>query len=317
MTGMRAVAEAAVQVLSAQVAAYRDDPAAEMAAMWRTTGEQGWHLLAVPETAGGMGGDLADLAAVVRAVSAAGLSAPLPELHAGLFGMLAAGLDPAAALDGRIGVALPRGAEIAVPWGRHLDAAVLAGTTLPCADLRPAVNLAHEPVDTLAGAAAGTTPDPVVNRWRILHAARLVGAAEGAARRTAAYAATREQFGRPIARFQAVAALVAEAHAQAVLAAAALDAALVAADDDPVTVPAGLATAARAAGVVARCAHQVHGAIGVTRELGLERLTRRLWAWRDLPTEHELEAGIGRAVRAGGEPLAWSAGPEFDVGSSG
>ncbi|MEV7232265.1 MULTISPECIES: acyl-CoA dehydrogenase family protein [Polymorphospora] len=314
---MRAVAEAAVQVLAARAAPHRDEPAAEMAAMWRTTGEQGWHLLAVPEGDGGMGGDLADLADVVRAISAAGLSAPLPELHTGVFGTLAAGRDPAAALAGRIGVALPRGAEVAVPWGRHLDAAVVAGTTVACADLRPAVNLAHEPVDTLARPAPDGGPDPTGTRWRLLHAARLVGAAEGAARRTAAYAATREQFGRPIARFQAVAALVAEAHAQTVLAAAALDAALAAADDGAVTVPAALATAARAAGVVARCAHQVHGAIGVTRELGLERLTRRLWAWRDLPTEHELEDGIGRVVRAGGEALAWSAGPEIDVRSGG
>jgi acyl-CoA dehydrogenase len=28
-------------------------------------------------------------------------------------------------------------------------------------------------------------------------------------------------------------------------------------------------------------AHQVHGAIGITREYSLQYFTRRLWAWRD------------------------------------
>jgi acyl-CoA dehydrogenase len=33
--------------------------------------------------------------------------------------------------------------------------------------------------------------------------------------------------------------------------------------------------------VVARLAHQVHGAIGFTQEHKLHHLTRRLWSWRD------------------------------------
>src|SRR4029450_6735743 len=40
--------------------------------------------------------------------------------------------------------------------------------------------------------------------------------------------------------------------------------------------------------VVARLAHQVHGAIGFTQEYRLHHLTRGLWAWGD-------EAGPGRA----------------------
>ncbi len=33
--------------------------------------------------------------------------------------------------------------------------------------------------------------------------------------------------------------------------------------------------------VVARLAHQVHGAIGFTQEHRLHHLTRRCWSWRD------------------------------------
>jgi alkylation response protein AidB-like acyl-CoA dehydrogenase len=39
--------------------------------------------------------------------------------------------------------------------------------------------------------------------------------------------------------------------------------------------------AGRAAHTVSAQAHQVHGAIGVTREYSLSIMTRRLWAWRD------------------------------------
>jgi len=36
-----------------------------------------------------------------------------------------------------------------------------------------------------------------------------------------------------------------------------------------------------AAGLCADLAHQVHGAMGFTREHSLHRFTRRLYAWRD------------------------------------
>ncbi|MBU2663933.1 acyl-CoA/acyl-ACP dehydrogenase [Actinoplanes bogorensis] len=248
------VEEAAVKVLGAAV---------DMRDAARITLDQGWHLLGVPESEGGMGGTLADVAGVVRAISAAGLSSPLPELHAP--------------------VVLAVANRVVVPWGDGEE------------------NIAGEPYAVLASGSPST--GATLTRWRILHAARLVGGCQGAASRTAAYAATRAQFGRPIARFQAVSALVAEAHAQSVLAAAGLEAALADPGNDFVAI-AALATASRAGGVVARVAHQVHGAIGITRELGLERLTRRLWAWRDLPGEAELEPLLGLL----GEQRAWTLG---------
>jgi acyl-CoA dehydrogenase len=45
-------------------------------------------------------------------------------------------------------------------------------------------------------------------------------------------------------------------------------------------VRAGSVIAAAAAADGARVAHQAHGAMGMTREYPLQRLTRRLWSWR-------------------------------------
>ncbi|QLQ36573.1 acyl-CoA dehydrogenase family protein [Micromonospora robiginosa] len=272
--------------------------ASDMGAVWRVAVEQQWHLLAVAEADGGYGGSLTDLADVVRALAGAGLSTPIPELYAGATG-------------GAVGVALPVGnGETLVPWGRWCaDVLVLDGgdTVVPVRGARERENLAHEPVDELTVPGAGEGAGQALARWRVLHTARLVGGAVAGARRTAAYAGTRVQFGRPIARFQAVAALVAEAHAQSVLAAAGLERALADVDDDA-SVLSGHAVAARAAGAVARIAHQVHGAIGVTQELGLEQLTRRLWAWRDLwQTEFEIERLLAAGVAGQGEGYFWSA----------
>ena len=72
---------------------------------------------------------------------------------------------------------------------------------------------------------------------------------------------------------------------------------------------------AEAAGQVAAAAHQVHGAMGVTREHPLHHATRRLWAWRDewAPSRH----WAGRLVRAlgdepGDDPLWKSTGTDMD-----
>src|SRR5438270_246299 len=59
--------------------------------------------------------------------------------------------------------------------------------------------------------------------------------------------------------------------------------------------------AGRAAITATRAAHQVHGAVGVTRAHPLSVQTRRLWAWRCEYGDEQLWAEIlGDAVRHGG-----------------
>jgi acyl-CoA dehydrogenase len=102
------------------------------------------------------------------------------------------------------------------------------------------------------------------------------------------HAAHREQFGRPIARLQAVGQELAAAGAEvAAVRAATLAAARTAdragfgAEETFVAVAAAKIRAGMAATELARIAHQVHGAAGLVHGQRLATLTARLWAWRD------------------------------------
>jgi alkylation response protein AidB-like acyl-CoA dehydrogenase len=89
-----------------------------------------------------------------------------------------------------------------------------------------------------------------------------------------------------------------------------LDAALAVAFARPghATAAAARAVAAACAGAVATGAHQLHGAIGVTQEYPLHRLTRRLWAWRDEDgSQRRWEETVGAEVLLGdGDDGLWS-----------
>ena len=84
----------------------------------------------------------------------------------------------------------------------------------------------------------------------------------------------RQQFGRPISAFQAV------AHGAARLAtlaqAATWSARLACMSTDPSDTAAAKGWISAASAEVAALAHQLHGAIGFTEEYGLQRLSKRL-----------------------------------------
>ena len=114
------------------------------------------------------------------------------------------------------------------------------------------------------------------------HAAMLSGAMARVLEMTLSFCNEREQFGRPIGKFQAVQQQVS---VMAEHAAAASVAAAAAFDVDglwPSVQGAAIAKAraSEAAYVVASIAHALHGAIGMTEELDLQIWTRRLHAWR-------------------------------------
>jgi acyl-CoA dehydrogenase len=128
---------------------------------------------------------------------------------------------------------------------------------------------------------------------------------------TVQYAGERHQFGRPLSKFQAIQQGLAEMAGEVVAVNAVTDAAVQAVERGENVVLAAAAAKVRAGAaveVVARMAHQVHGAIGFTDEHKLHHLTRRLWSWRDeAGTELHWSRVLGAGLVARGGDGLWAA----------
>lgn len=214
-----------------------------------------------------------------------------------------------------------------VPYGRHAASVLVSavgreGPVLCLVDeggwtSGPSSNMAGEPRDDLFFETS-VRPDSIVARGDAAEVLMAVGAAartvqmagalERALDETVTYARDRVQFGRPIAKFQAIqqniaffAATVAAAGAAADLAAEAL-----VHDIDVAAIAAAKSRVGEAAGTGASIAHQVHGAIGFTYEHPLHLATRKLWAWRDeFGNESWWNRLLGERLIAGGGDRLW------------
>ncbi|MEY2927582.1 MAG: hypothetical protein RL367_2059 [Pseudomonadota bacterium] len=113
----------------------------------------------------------------------------------------------------------------------------------------------------------------------LLNAARITGAIRWVFERTAAYATQRVQFGKPLGKQQAVQQMLALLADHMLAATAITDAA--AADPSPRLIAATRARLGEASDCAIEVGHQVHGAIGFTRDYALNYRTRNLMAWRD------------------------------------
>ncbi|WP_349826944.1 acyl-CoA dehydrogenase family protein [Brevibacterium litoralis] len=150
----------------------------------------------------------------------------------------------------------------------------------------------------------------------LLDSAVLLGASESALALTIEHVTTREQFGQPLARIPAVQTWIARMRVQTDLAGLALERAVEACGP---AITSGIVTerevsaahvakvvTAQAGGLVAAQSHQLHGAIGITAEYPLHRLTQLIWATRDTGiSEHQGLVELGRAALGGGEEYVW------------
>ncbi|MEV4580412.1 acyl-CoA dehydrogenase family protein [Nonomuraea jabiensis] len=283
---------------------------------WKELCEGGFHLVGVPEAVGGSGGSLSELAVVVDVAAFHAVPVPVAETaflagwllaRAGLSvpeGLAVASLDEARGhwQDG----VLRLSGRLRVPWARHAGHVV---TMVRCgeenvvalipgdagAELVTAENLAGEPRDLLvlegaeaaasAAAPPGLDTDALLMRGALARSVQLAAAARAVLVSARHYVTEREQFGRPLARFQAVqqhlAALAAEITAMQVSAEAAVAAVEHEDADAEVAVAAAKATTSAGARQVAAIGHQLHGALGYSSEHHLGAVTTRLWAWRD------------------------------------
>jgi acyl-CoA dehydrogenase len=146
----------------------------------------------------------------------------------------------------------------------------------------------------------------------LTRAVMMAGGLERALALSLDYVSEREQFGRPISKFQAIQHHMAVMAAETAAAICAADAGLAGIGTDRFTeeVAAAKARIGEAVGVVAELAHQVHGAMGYTHEHQLHHTTRRLWAWRDeygaeQIWQQQLGASLARRVAQQGGDALW------------
>jgi len=300
--------------------------------LWKALQQTGFSDVPIPEGLGGAGGTVADAVELLRAAGAH--AAPVPLAEAGLVGgwlLASAGLT----LPKGVRTVLPLDVTLrldddrlfgnapAVAWGHRAEHVVglVDGVVLlapgPAAQSGPpvsrGVNLADEPRDTItfdgtpvtarADAPAGVSEQSLRERTALGRAALMAGAVSAIAAMTLRYSDQREQFGRPIGRFQAVQAHLVTIHQQAAVVASAIDGAVAAVElgRGGFEIACAKILADRAAQLATAAAHQTHGAIGMTKEYPLHYLTRRLWAWRDEAGGHQRWANrLGAALVAQG-----------------
>jgi acyl-CoA dehydrogenase len=307
--------------------------------LWAALADAGLTGVGLPEEAGGSGGELADAVAVVATLTAGAAAVPVAEQllvagpalvaadveHTSFDEPLSIALAPvvtAEASDDGDGPGrfLLTGTATDVPWAgvasrvavltappAGLDGALLARVDVSGLEVSAAANLAGEPRGSLVftGApATGAVLTPaqagvVRARYALARAVQISAALEQVLAWTVQYAGERVQFGRPLAKFQAIQMELAEMAGEVTAVTALVDAAVQALDrQESVTLAAAAAKvrAGAAVEVVARLAHQVHGAIGFTQEYKLHHLTRRCWSWRD---EAGTEVAWSRVLGAG------------------
>jgi len=310
-------------------------------ALWEVIEQAELPRISIAEDAGGAGGSLSDLAAVLRVAGRYAAPAPLAETallanwmlaECGLAlprGPLAAGIADGLTLRRAADAWIVSGELHRVAWARMASRLVVLAEAEgephvlmvdPAAcEITPGRNLASEPRDhvrlrdvhALAHARAPVGVDGSALRLRgaLARSLLMAGAMERALELAVEYARQRVQFGRKIGAFQAVQQELARCGGEV---AAAVAAALSAAGavergaDACFAVAAAKIRTAEAAREVALIAHQVHGAIGVTEEYALHHSTMRLWSWREeYGNEAQWAIALGARLQREGADALW------------
>lgn len=279
------------------------------AELWDALARSGFSLLARSERRGGTGA----LRVSVKMLQLSGeFAAPIPLAETDLLGCFlldSADLDtdggPLTAAVGPVDYSAGRlTATFAhVPWATDASIVILGETeegwgvfTGQPTAVHGGCNIAREPRDTVVFESVviqrAKVPSTVAAELRLraglARAAQTLGALERAVQLAVEHSIARHQFGRSLSKFQAVQMLVAEAAGEAALARTAVEHAIevvethgILSERAELAVAASRACIGSAARVVARNAHQVHGAIGFTLDHQLRHFTLRALAWRN------------------------------------
>jgi acyl-CoA dehydrogenase len=279
---------------------------------WAAIEAMGLPLALLPEDRGGFGIDPADALALVRLAGFHAAPLPIGETMLANRVLAAAGLPlvegGAAIVPAGAGLTLAKagggwhlsGTAPRVPWSGTIGTLLVetAGkggrhvVRLPAGEWRTittGANLAGHPRDTIAIDAAVEHVAPF-DRDLLLGSAALrtiliAGALDRVLELTAEHVDGRVQFGRALAKFQAVQHECAQIAGEVAAAGAAADIAIAGlgrpADAARLAIASAKLRAGEAVGVAVGLAHQLHGAIGFTAEHRLHLFTTALWSWRE------------------------------------
>ncbi len=284
---------------------------------WQAVEEAGLPLALLSEAEGGFGIEPVEALNLIRIGGYFGSPVPLAETMFANLVLARCGL-PLAEGPATIAIANAEGIAAGVPWARHARTIVVAlGNRILRADPSQVSiesdfsgsGLARDLVHFTGDGTGPASPLPDLRAAGALcRALEMAGALQRVVELTVSYAQERVQFGRPIAKQQAIQQQIAALAGQAAAAGAAADLAarMFGGPHEAAAVAAAKSRAGEAAGIGAAIAHQVHGAIGFTQEHRLHLFTRALWAWRDeYGSEAEWEALLGSEALAGGAEDYW------------
>lgn len=273
--------------------------------LWQQLDELGLVRLTGAEQHGGSGARWYEAAELLTAAASHGVRIPLAEHDLLACWLLVAAGLPAGGAVRTVCMLDKHGHATEVPWAATVDRLVVVwraeggyrAADVAADDVRitSGTNLIGEPRDSVAVELTDLTGVPVplaqVTELRLksglVRSIQVCAALDRIVRLCIEHVTARTQFGRPLSKFQAVQQLVSDVAAEAALARAATEAAVTAgvtsnwsAPDLDFLVAVARSCAGHATSVAVRNAHQVHGAIGTTREHRLHEFTRAALAWR-------------------------------------
>jgi acyl-CoA dehydrogenase len=299
--------------------------------LWQRLGGLGLVRLTGSESTGGSGAGWYEAAELIAAAVRHAVRIPLAEhdlLACWLLDANQMAVDDAVRT---VCVLDDHGVATAVPWAAGADRIVVVwradqGYRMSDVDaaelsITSGSNRIGEPRDTVAAdvtALHGTSmAEALIEQLRrksaLLRSIQVCAALDRILELSVDHVGSRVQFGRPLARFQSVQNLIADIAAETALARAATEAALTAGVTTDWATPnldfliaAARSCAGHAASVVVRNAHQVHGAIGTTREHPLHEFTRAAIAWRsEYGSVRYWDDVLARAATAAGPAGLW------------
>jgi len=294
---------------------------ATLAEAWPRIEELGLPDLLVSEAEGGFGGSWQDALTVFRqagfnalaipvpeAILAAHIGAPLGFRGRGTLASSSSGQVAEGTFEGTLhGVAAAAGASFVVAPIDGGGSLIIDIGDIPATEARTISGEARDVVE-VSGRKAARSDSDIFKLAAFARAAQIAGALDAALAVSTNYVNQRKQFGRTLAKFQAIQQNLATFASEAAAANCAAMAAAQALDRQAASfeIAAAKLRCNQAVGIGTAIAHQVHGAIGFTQEYGLHPLTRRLWAWRsEYGNDSHWAAFLGSHVCKRGADKFW------------